>query len=137
MPSESLWGELPLESVLRTPVSILQEQAAILTKATNGILEGRVTTANEKGKIKSTLRIIAPALGGYNLAVTSINHGIFLYPAESIDHLRNEYYEIDNEDMLIENLKDVLTSAPLHAAIAALVSQSRGVPVEDDNDLPF
>ncbi len=45
MSGESLWGELPESASLRTPVSILKEQASELKKLTNGLLEGRVSVA--------------------------------------------------------------------------------------------
>jgi len=128
---QNLWGELPLAEAIRTPASILQEQANQLTELTKGILEGEVT----KGKSQLTTRknkpfivrfnIIAPALDNYRYAVMRVYHDIVLYPLAVVDQVNGLEYECEDEDNFINVVAQILSSTAVHKAIAALLSQSK------------
>lgn len=133
METASLWGALPLESKMQTPLTILQEQAAILTKETNGLLEGETTSKNESSKIKSYLRIVAPLLSRYTLSVVRVTHDIFVYPAEIYDFVNQTAYKCDSQEECVRVISEILTSNKLHKALAALIAQSKN----EDDGLPF
>src|SRR5678816_2508944 len=79
---KNLWGNINVEPSIQTPVALLSQQAALLTNATMGVLEGRV--ASGPGKVKDTfyhsLKIVAPALDRYEYTVLGVSHRIVLYP---------------------------------------------------------
>jgi hypothetical protein len=134
MEPNNLWGDLPLEATVKTPVSILKEQASLLTKATNGVLEGQVTSNNSGADINLRLRIIAPALGQYAFSILVVSHKIFLYPAQITDLANSVAYHCDNEEGFIGVVGKILKSPAVHSAIASLLAQSRS---SDNDDLPF
>jgi hypothetical protein len=45
---KNLWGELPKPETIRTPYTILKEQASILSEITNGLLIGEVILTTKK-----------------------------------------------------------------------------------------
>src|SRR5688500_15594668 len=82
MSSASLWGELPPMDPGKPPVTILREQATILTEATKRTLVGKVETDRSvSGRFGYTLSIVAPALGNYEYGVLYLMHEIDFYPA--------------------------------------------------------
>lgn len=140
---KSLWGNLPLADVTRTPIIILREQATILTELTNGLLEGIVTNrvmeginklggydAQEPKKFNATLSIIAPALDGYTFRLLQVNYNLDLYPVEVLK-LESNYFlsedvtVCDNEAEFLEALSGVLGSEPVRTAVGKLLAQSK------------
>src|SRR2546426_1154419 len=79
---DNLWGTLPDVSNLRTPYTVLREQAAALTEMTKGSLVGEVTMNQESQNISLTLRIRAPALSNYIYVVLHARHTLSLYPVQ-------------------------------------------------------
>jgi hypothetical protein len=59
--AENLWGTLPTGENVRTPHSILLEQANLLTQQTEGILVGRVRRELSEELFESILQIVVPA----------------------------------------------------------------------------
>lgn len=77
---KNLWGELPSLETIRTPYTILKEQASILNEMTKGLLMGEVIH-NQKDKLfVIILRIKAPSLNNYTYSVLEVQHPIKLYP---------------------------------------------------------
>ena len=62
--NEDLWPKLELGKAA-TPLSILREQAGLLTKRTRGVLTGEVETWTSGGKVGFAFNIVVPSLGGY------------------------------------------------------------------------
>ena len=136
-PEKSLWGNLPLDDMIRTPVIILREQATILTKLTNGLLEGVVTvrTASEQlfgskplKEFSGTLGIVAAALDGYMLLVLKVEYDLAIYPVTTIDLLGGGAWEqkiCHNEEELMTALGEILSSERVSKSISLLLAQSR------------
>lgn len=76
MVTKNLWGELPDAADIRSPVTILREQASLLTQMTNGTLQGEVYLENSGGRFSSTLYILAPALDDYRYSVLSVQYPV-------------------------------------------------------------
>ena len=126
MPSEDLWGDLPLMENMRTPVGILREQAAILEKRTNGLLlaEVNLKTVSEYFLVK--FDIVAPALNNYRYLVLDVEHQIGIYPL-TLRHVSAEKtFECDDENEFEEQLKEILTSDIVRNVIIGLLAQVRG-----------
>lgn len=77
---KNLWGDLPNTETIRTPYTILKEQASILNEITAGLLIGEVIH-NQKDKFfVMILRIKVPSLNNYTYSVVEVQHSIQLYP---------------------------------------------------------
>lgn len=136
-PEKSLWGNLPLTDTTRTPVIILREQATILTKLTNALLEGVVTvrtasdalfkTAQSK-EFDATLSITAPALDGYTVRVLKVEYDLTIYPVDVYDWLGDAEFDkivCQNESELNDAIGKVLSSDKVQKAVGLLLAQSR------------
>src|SRR5580704_7321925 len=117
MPEEALDFWPPIEKgSTRTPVSILRQQAALLGKHTKNLLEAKVDTEASAGRFAYRFIIEAPALGGYQYQLFSIEHDEKLYPvkvtssppgtssSERLKGLRG----FDSEETFVEWLRAVL-----------------------------
>src|SRR5262245_22267290 len=116
--STNLWGNLGNISVPRTPLSILKEQAKILTQETSGLLEGRVfsSTVQYEDRFLHTLDIVVPALNDYSYTVAQISHDIDLYPVTVASQSKKA--ECQDEEEFIDALAAVLTSSKTKTVIA-------------------
>ena len=72
------WGELGVDHV-KSPVSILREQAALLGKKTNNLIEAQVGTEAFQSDFIHSFNIVVPALD-YRYLLFSIRHGANIYP---------------------------------------------------------
>ena len=78
---EDLWPDFPTEKET-SPVDILHEQAAVLTKKTKNRVEGRVKTLAVGDRIESDFLLLVPALGHYQFRLFTLSHGAISYPAK-------------------------------------------------------
>ena len=121
---ENLWPEFPVDNLVKSPKSILEEQAIFLATNTKNLLTANINThTNFDGRLEHTFEIVAPALNGYKYSLFTINQkDIFLYPCR----LEGEgQYSINTEDDLIKKLKDIFNSAETQKIINSLMSQSK------------
>ncbi len=131
MSTNNLWGEIPVESEIKLPVTILKEQASILGEKTNKILEATVTQINTQSKdtVAYSFNIIAPALSNYKFKVLTLTHpAIFVYPV-NITFQQNAGNWVQrsctDESQFIEMLGQILSSEIVHKAVGALIAQSK------------
>ena len=107
----------------RTPVQILREQASLLTRKTNGLLEGEIVTiTGDKGLIHR-FNIVVIALGGYVYRLLSISHAADnLYPIAVLEPASNET-TLNDEASLVEWLRQVLGSENTRRVVSILLAQ--------------
>lgn len=124
--TESFWV-VPQAPTMRTPLSILREQAAGLTRATSGILDGEVTTKGDTDRDDLTigLSIKVPALGNYVYHVLEYRQPITLYPGTLWVRIDSQFYEVADEAELVRLLRDVLSSGEVQHIVQALWAQAR------------
>jgi hypothetical protein len=125
--TESFWTIPDVQNV-RTPASILAEQAAALTEQTRGVLNGRVQTTSGSGAFAYDLTVIAPALGNYTFNVLQIQHGIALYPLTLKNYLLNTPMQLPDEAQFLAKLKEILSSEPMVRVIGGLLAQINAQP---------
>ena len=126
MTSENLWGDLPNVSDLRTPLTVLREQASVLATMSGGLLEGHVVVQNMVGQItRLTLSSVAPTLDSYAVAIASVEHEMGFYPAFVRNALTGDKYTIGNEADLKEALRDLLSSPSVRKVLTGLLVQLR------------
>ena len=125
MNDEILWGQIPKTGNLRTPITILREQAGLLGEATNNILQGDVSVSRAGEDFLLTLVIIAPSLDNYRYAILTVHHKMTLYPLLVERLITGGSVQCNNEDSFKTTLKDILSSPRVHLVIDSLLSQSQ------------
>lgn len=135
MSQRSLWGEIPSQTERRTPRSILEEQARILTEATNKVLRGHVRFVNNDSSaaiaqgLNFVIRmyIVAPLLDDYQYEVLQVRHGIKLFPAEIKWERSSIGSTVKGEEEFVSAVEKILSSDSIHEIITALLAQSGDV----------
>lgn len=126
--SEDLWGSIAVETELKLPVVVLKHQAALLGQKTNGVLEAHVIPFKTTGKDKVgyAFNIVAPHLSNYVYKVMSVSHpAILLYPVRVLDQTSDSEHTCSTEEEFIATVRAILSSAIVHKAVLALITQSR------------
>lgn len=122
--SEDLWPDLDFPHV-RSPHTILREQAAFLTTKSKGLIVGRVTRFTHKEDFGAAVSVITldlqvPALGNYSYQLLSLEHDpVLLYPVKSADGT-----ELENEEALKTYLQSAFNSHDTRNVLRSLISQS-------------
>lgn len=126
MPEEALdfWPDISA-SKLRTPLSIMKQQAALLGKHTNNLVEAEVVTRSEAGRLYHRLFLVAPTLD-YRYQLLSASHDVKLYPVET--HVGTGPLllsrVISDEPEFVAWLKEILSSDETKRIIDALLAQA-------------
>jgi hypothetical protein len=115
------WGELEVEDI-RTPATMLREQAALLAPKMQYILEAKVETEVSGAYFTHSFLIVVPALDNYVYELFKVRHQIDLYPLTILSDLRI----IDNEDHFADWLRGKLSSPQTRRIITNLLSQAKG-----------
>jgi hypothetical protein len=125
--SENLWGEIPKKGNLRTPITILREQASILGQVTNNVLQGDVSMGRDGWgpEFQMTMSIIAPALDNYRFLLLRVAHDVSLFPVKVEDLVNDTEYDCPDEESFVAVLKKILSSTATHRVIDSLLSQSQ------------
>ena len=131
-PIPDLWPEIEQSQVV-PPVAILREQAALLGKKTNHLLEGRVdTTTSPDGRFVHSFYIVAPALDDYTYKLFEIGHGADPYPVlvPGLPHrgargelVPAEGLRLASEQELLDYIRKILNSDGTKRVIGSLLAQ--------------
>src|SRR5271166_3035486 len=120
------WGEIGQEE-LRTPVTIMREQAALLGAKTQNVIEARVRT--DAGVNSSWFvhhfDLIVPSLDNYSYELFRVQHQIELYPVNTTGPSR-EQLRLETEEQFREWLRGKLSSSETKRIIANLLALARG-----------
>jgi hypothetical protein len=141
-----LWPEIGTPSI-RTPVSILREQASLLGTKTNNVVEGEVKVI--EGSMSWAISwdfgyvfyLVAPLLKNYRYRLLSIAHRLDMYPLRvrlseeiaaeiilaepSLIFNTSGVVEVGDEDTFLVLLSLVLRSSKTIKVIHALIAQSQ------------
>ncbi|MFN8579287.1 MAG: hypothetical protein U0354_20870 [Candidatus Sericytochromatia bacterium] len=83
---KDLWPEINLDSSGDTPLSILMEQANILSEKTRGLILGDVLTNSKDKYIFHTFYLVAPKLNNYRYSLIDVIHSVMPYPTFIYDN---------------------------------------------------
>ncbi len=120
----SLWS-IPNIDNLRTPLSILKEQAAALTDDTRGLLVGDVKTDEDlDGYLDLTLIIRVPSLNNYSYSVLTYTQPITLFPGTMRSNAFATSRTVKSEEEFMFNLKEALQSPAITMAVKGLLAQA-------------
>lgn len=140
--TESFWA-IPNIEEIRTPVTILKEQADALTQATEGLLKGEVISFTQESvsgsemlnvlaflqkgfKGGSRLAIVVPFLKNYRVNLLDYYHNITMYPGTlDANFSDNREIKVQNEEQFVAALKNILSSEKTKMIVAGLISQAK------------
>ena len=115
------------------PVIIVREQASLLGKKTNNLIEAEVMQVVDPEKFIYNFLIVAPVLNSYKYRLFTILHHISPYPVvfdidkevcEELDLGKSEYMA-QSEIEFIEILRAVLHTKKTQEVIGTLLSMSK------------
>ena len=130
MPEEDFWPEIT-PGKMRTPVTVLREQAGLLGQKTRNLVVGEVRSGQDENGFAHNLNLVAPALGRYTYVAVTISHGIALYPVRILDRVRpTDPVVATSEEGLKRELRRILSSPEMKHLIEALIAQSVAVTPE-------
>jgi len=113
-----LWGEIA-PSAVRTPASILKEQASLLGAKTQHMIEGEVVTSALGSSFYHSFLLVVPSLDEYKYKLFEIHHGVSPYPVSVL------MTDLPDEDRFVAWLRDTLSSAETKSIIGNLLAQAR------------
>jgi hypothetical protein len=112
-----LWGNIQATSV-RTPVAILREQAALLGKKTQNVIEGRVDSRSSGGEFYHSFNLVVPALDDYTYQLFIIRHDVNLYP------VKLDWQQFGSESEFTNALREKLSSPETIRIVQNLLAQA-------------
>jgi hypothetical protein len=116
------WPDIAVQGPATTPLSILKEQAAVLARKTNGLLEGHVDDITGGSReFRYIFKIMAPTLDNYSYELFRVRHGVLRYPVRIEGQLQDT--ELKTEQEFVDALKHVLSSDETIRVISALLAQ--------------
>ena len=125
----NLWPEFALDEVIRSPKMILNEQADFLAKGTKNLLTANIKSyVDNLGDLIHDFFIVVPNLNGYKYYLFSIAHDtVLLYPCfmKETEEEGVEWQKVNDENELLDVLKQIFNSERTKMVIRSLVSQSR------------
>jgi len=120
---KNLWGDLASLEVVRTPKTVLEEQANLLTKATKGVLVGVVEVASYPGKFRYDLNVVVPSLNNYVYTILSVSHSLDLFPLRLQAERPATDVQIHRDDEFEDVVEKILSSSAVRSALSRLKSQ--------------
>ncbi len=123
---KSLWGNLSKLERVRSPKSLLDEQASVLTDATDGVLVGKVENSNFEttNAFRYDLDVVVPTLNHYTYTLLSIQYPLDLYPVQINSRTPIRQVDCQNEEELERGIASILSSAEVRKILSRLISQA-------------
>ena len=128
MPNSSpdLWPDDIGAGSLRTPVSILKEQAALLASKTDYEVAAEVVTKHdEKTNFLHSFYLVVPALDNYKYRLLSILHGVGLYPLVITAEVLQDQIRVENEESFVDKIRQIFSSEKTKNIVRSLRGQIR------------
>jgi hypothetical protein len=120
-----LWPkDIATVSGVRTPVSILREQAILLGEKTKNIVEAEIISSGKNGVFSHSFVLVAPVLDSYQYELFSVQHSAQIYPL--IVKIRgSQITEAGSEEQFIEQLQSIFADPQTKQIIQTLIVQSQ------------
>lgn len=115
------WGDIA-PSAVRTPVTILRQQATLLGAKTKDLIEATVFTESGRGSFRHLFDLVVPGLDNYTYNLFAIDHGIDLHPVTVLN--RDQKFETEAE--FTNWLRAELSSDKTRKVIGNLLAQVVG-----------
>jgi hypothetical protein len=119
MHATDFWGEIETTAV-RTPLSIMREQAAALGRRTKNLVEAKVETRTSRGQFLHSFELVVPSLD-YTYELFEIEHPPELYPVE----VTGKNIHIHTEAAFMDWLRERLSSEQTRKIVSNLLAQAQ------------
>ncbi len=126
-----LWpDDIAVTNDLKSPVTILRQQAALLGEKTQNLVEAEVSSQvtpgspSEGSYFTHQFSLVAPALDNYKFRLFYIRHLIDFYPIRIWKEGAKEI-QVGSEQEFIETLREIFSSEETKRVIRALIAQSQ------------
>jgi hypothetical protein len=119
MQATDFWGEIGTTDI-RTPLSILREQAAALGPRTKNIVEAKVETTVIGGYFVHSFSLVVPSLDNYKYELFDVRHEPDLYPVRV-----DTFTDLANEDAFKTWLRERLSSERTRKIVNNLLAQAQ------------
>ncbi len=122
--AEDLWGDIPNGERQQTPISILRDQAGLITTKTREELIGKVLLLKSDTEFSARFRLEVPSLSGFTIDLFDIQYPIGLYPVQILSFVRGLEIK-DSRDIndLKANLSIFFQSSEVRTIIQRLRTQ--------------
>jgi len=122
------WAQIKEKaSAIVPPVTVLREQAQLLSEATNAVIQGTVIVESSGGDtVTHKLRAYVPALDNYSVDLLTVQHSMLIYPCSlwcSFDD-RRKWVECENKDQLEAAVQFALELDAVQKVVVSLMSQA-------------
>ena len=125
---KSIWGEIPEVDPIKTPLSILKEQASLLGEKTNGLLDGQISIKKQiVDNVIVSMSIVAPVLGEYTVEIIQIHYGLEFYPVRVFNLIDNSKVDAPDESSFQTALTLVFRSEEVRRIISILIRQVKSL----------
>jgi hypothetical protein len=115
-----LWGEIA-PSAVRTPATILREQASLLGSKTKNTIEAKVDSRVSGSLLYHSFNLVVPALDHYTYELFQVSHDVNLYPV----HVGFPFtVDLADEEAFVKWLGQKLSSAETKGIIGNLLAQA-------------
>lgn len=121
---KNLWGDLKNLERVRTPKSILEDQAGYLTQATEGELVGEVEGGKLGRDFQYDLNVRVPSLNNYTYTILAIAHSLELYPVRVTSQRPPESINCLDQASFEGAIESILSSQEVKLVLSRLVSQA-------------
>jgi|ERR1017187_1630186 hypothetical protein len=116
--STDLWGEIEATQI-RTPASIMREQAALLGAKTKYLVEALVSTTVSSDSFFHNFNLVVPSLDNYTYNLFTVYHGVSIYPVS----VWSSHTSIETEEQFVEWLRATLSSPGTKRIVSNLLAQ--------------
>jgi len=132
MEKASLWCDIPDIDQIKTPSSMLYEQAEALKEVTNGRLLGRIKKTHSQNMFTYELLVVVPSLSNYSQKILKVTHDLMIYPAMLSHEQSGQEYTANNDAQFLAHLRTILSSDETRLIIAGLNAQVRLAAEEEE-----
>lgn len=120
MQATDFWGEIETTEV-KTPLSIMREQAAALGPRTKNLVEAKVDTETRGGEFIHTFELVVPALEDYTYRLFQVQHSVEMYPIR----VKGTPIELETEETFTAWLRERLSSEKTRKLVSNLLAQAQ------------
>lgn len=122
--SGSMW-QLPSVETIRTPTSIMKEQASLLTSQSQNNLRGDVETSGSGSQIVSQMRIVVPAINFYTYDLLQyVQRPESVFPGYIHSNIHTESWQVLSNEDFVEHMRRILASPEVAQLLTSLLAQA-------------
>ncbi|HNY41841.1 MAG TPA: hypothetical protein PKJ41_15680 [Bryobacteraceae bacterium] len=118
---EDFWPTISETDADAAALSLLKEQARLLSQKTGGKLQAELYTFPVGGSLQHNFEIVVPALGGYRFQLFSVSHTPEGFPIHA--QVEDKHSTLKTESSFEEWLRATLSSERTRKILANLLSQ--------------